>query len=227
MMVGAYAAQIRKQISALVLLILTACAAPTNAGPVPLTVHASSAAYPWLSSVYDCAPASAVILLSDGPEADVVLRLGESEEMSAPAYQIGTDDLIVVTHPGVGVGSLATAQVEALFTGQFTSWSEVGGADLPVQVWAYAPTVDIEGYFERTILHGRPVTSLSHLAVSAQQMSDSAGATPGSIGFLPRRWKAGNTREVMPVSSLPVLALVRGAPEGPLAELLACMQAHP
>jgi hypothetical protein len=55
-------------------------------------------------------------------------------------------------------------------------------------------------------------------------MSDSVGAVPGSIGLLPRKWKAGNTREALIVSSVPVLALVQQVPEGALAELLACMQ---
>jgi hypothetical protein len=56
-------------------------------------------------------------------------------------------------------------------------------------------------------------------------MSDSVGEVQGSIGLLPRRWKAGNTSEVLFVASVPVLALVHAAPQGELADLLACMQA--
>ncbi|MFH1186496.1 MAG: hypothetical protein V1755_15910 [Chloroflexota bacterium] len=212
--------------SALLLVMLAACVPAAVQTPVPLTIHASSAVYPWLSTAYDCSPTSAAIVLVNGPEADMVLRLTEPQELTLPAYQIGTDELLVITHPQVGVGALAPEQVEALFAGQFANWSAVGGADLPVQVWAFATTVDIQEYFDRMVLHGRPVSSLARLAVSSQHMSDSVGDVPGSIGLLPRRWKAGNTREALSVSSVPVLALVQQVPQGALAELLGCMQAR-
>ena len=105
-------------------------------------------------------------------------------------------------------------QVEALFAGQLNNWRDVGGADHAVQVWTYAPTVDIQAFFDRTVLHGRPVSSLARLAVSAQDMSDSVGSIPGSVGLLPRRWKAGNTREALVVAAVPVLALTRAVSAG-------------
>jgi hypothetical protein len=207
--------------------MLAACSSPTDQAPVPLTVHATSAAYPWLREVFQCVPSSAAIVLSEDPEAEVVLRLAEPENLTTLAYQVGTEDLLVITHLQVGVGALTPLQVEALFTGQYINWKAVGGADLPVQVWAFAPAVDIQTYFERMILRGRPVSSLARLAVSSQDMSESVGANPGSIGLLSRRWKAGNTRDVLTISSVPVLALVREAPQGALASLLACLQAKP
>ena len=226
MIVDAWPRKLLPSLSALHLVILAACVPASEQAPVPLTINPSSAAYPWLRAAYDCSPTSAAIVLVNGPEADLVLRLTEPAELMLPAYQIGTDDLLVITHPQVGVGPLEPAQVEALFAGQFANWSDVGGADLPVQVWAFAATVDIQEFFDRIILHGRPVSSLARLAVSSQHMSDSVGAVPGSIGLLPRRWKAGNTREALIVSSVPVLALVQHPPQGALAELLACLQSR-
>lgn len=191
-----------------------------------MSIHATSAAYPWLASAYDCVPPGSAIVLSDGPGADLQLRLAEPEQLSGEAYQIGTDDLLIVTHPQVGVGALALAQVEALFAGQITNWRDVGGSDQPIQVWAFAPTVDVQEYFERTVLHGRPVSSLARLAVSAQHMSDSVGSVAGSVGLLPRRWKAGNTNEALALGPIPVLALPSVTPNGALVQLLACMQVH-
>ena len=224
MMPAARPRKLLPAMSALLLVVLAACVTPAEQTLLPLRVHASSAAYPWLSAAYDCLPTSAAIVLTNGPEVDLVLRLAEPQELTLPAYQIGTDELLVITHPQVGVGTLAPEQVEALFAGQVANWSAVGGADLPVQVWAFAAAVDIQEYFDRIVLHGRPVSSLARLAVSSKHMSDSVGAVPGSIGLLPRKWKAGNTREALIVSSVPVLALVQQVPEGALAELLACMQ---
>jgi ABC-type phosphate transport system substrate-binding protein len=174
---------------------------------------------------FACVSPAAAIVLSQEADSDITLRLSEPQELAFPAYQVGSDELLVITHPLVGVGGLTPVQVEGLFAGQFTSWSSVGGSDQPVHVWAYAAAVDIQSYFERVILHDRPVSSLARLAVSAQHMSDSVGSVPGSIGLLPRRWATGNLHEALLVANIPVLALTQSAPSGEVAHLLECMQA--
>jgi hypothetical protein len=217
----------RAAIVTLILAVLSACAPGIGGSPGLLHVYATSAASPWLRTAYDCTPADAAIVLGGADEADVILRLAEPRELAAPAFQIGIDDLLVVTHPQVAVGALSEQQVEAIFSGQISRWNEIGGADQAVQVWVYASAVDIQAFFNRTVLDDRPVSSVARLAVSAQDMSDSVGSTPGSLGLLPRRWKAGNTREALVVASVPVLAVTAAPPQGALAELIACMQSQP
>jgi len=73
-------------------------------------------------------------------------------------------------------------------------------------------------------MDGLPGTSTARLAVSAQQMSDSVGMNPGSIGFLPRRWKAGNTHETYVAAVSPVLAITRPGLDDTLNSVLACLQ---
>jgi ABC-type phosphate transport system substrate-binding protein len=189
-------------------------------------MYATSAASPWLQVAYDCVPDDAAIVLGRPDEAEVVLRMGEPQSLTGSLFQVGADDLLVVTHSQLGVGQLMPAQVEALFAGQFINWLEVGGPDLPVQVWTYAADVDIQTSFVRSVLHERPVSSMARLAVSAQDMSDSISSTPGSIGLLPRRWMIGNTSEILKVASLPVLALTHEPTQGAAAQLIACMQAR-
>ncbi len=209
------------------LVILSACAPGANETLLPLRVYATAAAVPWLPAAYDCAPSGFAIVLSSPAEAEVVLRLTEPRSLTVPAYQVGIDDLLVVTHPEAFAGQLSTTQVEALFSGQLSNWRDVGGADHEVQVWTYAPTVDIQDFFDRTVLHGRPISSLARLAVSAQDMSDSVGAVGGSVGLLPRRWKSESTREALMLASVPVLALTDKSPQGEAASLIGCMQKQP
>ena len=210
----------------MMVILLTACAPHASNGTALLHVNSSSAASPWLDTAYACTPTGAEIVLGSPDDADLLLRLAEPMPLTGPAFQIGVDDVLVVAHAQVGVGSLSAAQVEAVFAGQLRNWGEVGGPDLAIQVWVFAPTVDVQEYFDRVILHGRPASSLARLAVSAQHMSDSVGSSPGSIGLLPRRWKTGNTRELLIVGSVPVLALTNSTPQGQLAALVECMQAQ-
>ncbi len=209
----------------LLLFANSACAAmPPQSAPQVLRIYATSAAYPWLDEAYSCAPASATIAISPPDLAQLRLRFGEPENLTSPAFQVGSDDLLVVVQPQTAVGPLTLAQVRLVFSGQAVRWSDVGGADVPVQVWTYAPDEDIQGLFEHLVMQSQPIVSLARLAVSPQAMSDAVGATPGSVGFLPRRWKAGNTEAVFSLPGLPVLAQATSTPGGPLRDLIACLQ---
>jgi hypothetical protein len=206
-------------------LALCSCApSAAQATPHILKVFVTSAAYPRVADVYACAPAEVAIAMSDPAPAEITIRLGEPSPLLTPAFQIGSDDILVVTHPQTGVGPLTLELVQQLFSGRIANWKDVGGNDLPVQVWTYALDEDIQQVFDRFAMHGEPVTSLARLAVSSQYMSDSVGGTPGSIGFLPRRWKAGNTHEALQIATVPVLALTRAEPQAPISDLIACLQ---
>ncbi len=211
----------------LLTLALTAAAcAPATAPVTPhlLDVYVTSAAYPRVSEVYKCAPPSAVIRLADPATAQLTVRLGEPAPLTTPAYQVGTEDLLVVTHPQVGVGPLPLAQAQQVFAGIITNWKDVGGNDLPIQVWTYADGEDIQQVFQRVVMSGQPVTSVARLAVSSQAMSDEVGNTPGSVGYLARRWKAGNTRDVLNFATVPVLVVARVDPDASARALIDCLQ---
>ena len=139
-------------------------------------------------------------------------------------YQVGTEDLLIVTHPQAGTGPLSLEQVRQLFSGTATNWEDVGGNDLAVQVWTYAAGEDIQQAFDRAVMDGQPVTSMAQLAVSSQAMSDEVGNTPGSIGYLARRWKAGNTRDVLNFATVPVLVVARSEPDPAAKALIDCLQ---
>ena len=71
---------------------------------------------------------------------------------------------------------------------------------------------------------GGLITSQARLATSTQNMSDSVGQNPGSIGILPRRAKTASTQEVYGGVFVPVLAIAKSEPQGVLKELLTCLQ---
>lgn len=214
-----------KKFILVIFLFLTACAPATPAAtPQVVKVYSTSSAQPWLTDLYKCASASVVINLTDSQSADILIRVGESARLTTPAFQIGTEDILVAVHPQTGVGSLTIEQMRQLFTGQATNWKDVGGSDVPVQVWTYSSDEDVQQIFDNTVLAGQPITSLARLAVSAQAMSDSIGTQAGSVGVLTRRWKAGNTSEALVVASAPVLAITKNEPQGAVKGLIACLQ---
>jgi hypothetical protein len=201
------------------LLLLTAACAPTAAPPLEpqlVSVYTTPAAQPWLADAFACAPARVVIKVADDAiSADVSLRLGEPEIFTGPAYQIDTEDILVVTQRQSPVQNLTETGVRELFAGQ---------GDPSVQVWVYASGEDLQRVFERAVMQGRSVTSLARLATGPQQMSDVMVNDPNTVGILPRHWKAGDARIVYTIPDTPVLALMSEEPQGAIQALIACLQ---
>jgi hypothetical protein len=216
-----------KKILLVVIFLLASCAPAAGiVTPQLVKVYVTSSASSRLTDLYNCSTPSTAILLSDPQTADITLRLGAPDSLSSPAFQIGMQDVGVIIQSQNSIEALTADQVHAIFLGQVTNWKDVGGTDMPIQVWTYAQVEDIQQIFERDVMDNQQVTSLARLAVSAQNMSDSVAKDAGSIGFLPRSLETSSVRDVYKVGSEPVLAITKAQPEGEIKDLLACLQGH-
>jgi len=197
---------------------LTDCA-PATPSPTPqvISVYTTAAAQPWLTEVYACAEAQAVIirLSASPPEAQISLRLGEARNLTSPAYQIGSEDLLVAVHAESALQNLTAEDVRALF-----SRPEGQSAN----IWVFASGEDVQQTFTDGVMLGMPVTSLARVASNPQEMSNKINADKNAVGILPRHWKAGKVREVFSLPGVPVLAVTPLKPQGALKEILACLQ---
>ena len=199
-------------------LFVSSCSTSTPP-PTPqvVSVYSSTFTQPWLTDVYACAANSSVVIsLSDSAvEAQVVLQLGEPEFLASFAYQIDTEEILVVTNRVSPIQNLTLAEAQTLF---------MGLGDPTVQVWVYDPAAEGQRVFDQFVMKERSVMSSARVAVNPQQMSDTLVNESNSVGILPRHWKAGDVREVYSVGVVPVLALTQAEPEGVVKSLLACLQ---
>jgi len=181
-----------------------------------ISVYATPATQPWLADIFACAPPATVIRVADSlANADISLRLGEPDLLTTPAFQIDSEEVLVVTHRQSPVQNMTVGEVRELFAGQ---------GDPSVQVWVYAAGEDVQGVFEQAVMQGRSVTSLARLVISPQHMSDVLNNEPDTVGILPRHWKVGDSRFVYTIPDVPVLALVDSQPQGAIHEVIACLQ---
>jgi hypothetical protein len=199
------------------LFLLFSCSTPsTPATPQVLSVYSTSAAEPWLPALYDCAGTSTVVSrVADSSSADIVLRVGEPKVLTSSAYQIDSEDILIVAHRQSPVQNLTLEGARALFAGQ---------GDPSVQVWVYASEEDVQEVFDRFVMAGLSVTPSARIALTPQQMSDTLVNESNAVGILPRHWKAGDDREVFLVATVPVLALTNSEPQGAIKEIIACLQ---
>jgi len=184
--------------------------------PSLITVYSTSAAQPWLPKLYQCAGTSSVVSRLDDPSAaDIILRVGEPKFLNSPAFQIDTEEVLIVTHRQSPVQNLTREEARTLF---------IGKGDPRLQVWVYASSEDVQEVFDQVVMAGRSVDPSARLAVNPQQMSDTLVNESNTVGILPRHWKAGDVREVFSVATVPVLAITASEPQGLVRELLACLQ---
>lgn len=201
-------------------LIIFSCSPATPSATSRLVrVYSTSAAQTWLPEVYQCAeaslPTSVISRVDDPAAAEIVLRVGEPAYLDEPAFQIDTEEILIVTHRQSPVQNLNSEDTQALFAGQ---------GDPSVQVWVYAAGADVQEVFDRVVMGDRRLTPKARLAVNPQQMSDTLINEPDAVGILPRHWKAGDVREVFSVADVPVLAITKSEPQGVIKALIACLQ---
>ncbi len=154
----------------------------------------------------------------------VVLRLGEPASLSTPAFQVDTDDVLVIVNQVHPFNNLTTEQMRGLFSGKINDWSRIDPSKTgQVQVWVFAQDEDVQEVFAKT-LAGLPIVSTARLATSPDEMSQAIANDENAIGILSRHWKKGNVSDVYVAVSAPVLAITPSEPQGIVKDLLACLQ---
>lgn len=212
-------------------LILVACGPGEPVVPVgSITVQYTDAASPWLSELNACAgdrTVNAVLRaanLIDLQSGEVAMEIGTSPGGNSKAYQIGSEDLIVILNPRNPVKSLTAGQVRGLFTGLITSWEAVGGLEAPVVVWVFPPGEDLQQFFMTTFLAGSAITSNARLATSMADMRQEIASNGDAVGILTRRWTTDDLSTAYTITGLPVLVLTQGEPQDTIQGLISCLQ---
>jgi hypothetical protein len=213
----------------LTLLVAACLREPTEAQADILRLQYTSASQAWLADVQACAGNRPVLsqarssLALDLESADLAMRIGWGADAAA-AYQIGSEELLVIVNPLSPISSLTMDQVRALFSGQATSWPGLHGSGGPVQVWVFPSGEDVQTWFEESILLGQALSSSAHLAVDPQQMVQAVASDANAIGILPRHWLDESVSPVLSMADLPVLVLVAPGADPADFELVRCLQ---
>ena len=93
----------------------------------------------------------------------------------------------IFVHRDVGVTSLTSAQVAAIFSGTIENWNAVGGSDLKIRVVRREDTDSTLAVLRSSMPGWRDLvlTSRSKTATTTQDAIETVRQTPGAIGFGP------------------------------------------
>lgn len=94
----------------------------------------------------------------------------------------------VVVSPDVQISGLSSQQLQAIYQGQITNWSQVGGSDEAITVLLHPASDPLKSIFQAFVLGGAPEhvqgVSLSK-RLSPEQIAQQAAQTPGAITYVP------------------------------------------
>jgi len=218
--------------------LLTACAAPTPPGPVPLRIEATDLTAPLLSDLAaaysEANPAVVVaptvlplsIAAADVAAARADLALVASPDPEQFATPVGYVSFIVVVHPSNLIFSLSAAQVQEIFAGGVTDWGQFGGPNGEIQVVGREDASDAARAFGMSALSGAFPTPNALVAPSWPAMREAVGENPNALGYLPVPELDATVKQVSVDADWRALivAVAMNEPTGPARDFLAWVQ---
>lgn len=109
---------------------------------------------------------------------------------------IAYDALAVVVNPSNKVSQLTRQQLEDIFTGKITNWSQVGGANLPIIAYSRETSSGTYEFFKEHVLKNKNYKKniLSMPATGA--IIQSVSQTKGAIGYVGLAYVSSNVKDI-------------------------------
>lgn len=153
---------------------------------------------------------------------DLLIHLGEPEQEAGFAAQLAWEQLVLIVNLDNDVdisGDIASA----LFSGRVQNWSELGGDDVTVSLWAGPESDEARQAFEANILRGS-VSGETRVATNPETAFEAVANDPGAAAILPAAWADERVRLIDLGVQVPVVAVASEEPTGPIRDLVACLQ---
>lgn len=99
------------------------------------------------------------------------------------AHVIALDGLPILVHPQNPVHNLTVEQIRKIYTGEITSWKELGGPDLGIVVITRDTNSGTYETFEGLVMNKQKITEKAEYAGSNGAIRQRVQSTPAAIGY--------------------------------------------
>ncbi|MES1022157.1 PstS family phosphate ABC transporter substrate-binding protein [Gloeocapsa sp. BRSZ] len=121
--------------------------------------------------------------LSSRPLKQDELAQAKARGFALEQIPIAIDGITFFVNPRNLIVGLNLSQLQDIFSGKIKNWKTVGGADLPITAFSYAPQVSgIADVVQQRVLAGREFGNVQIVSTATEAILKVA-ATPGGIGY--------------------------------------------
>jgi len=99
-------------------------------------------------------------------------------------YQIAIDVLAIIVHPANPIEDISRAQLQEIYQGEITNWSEVGGADMPIMPVIREISSGTRGAFDDIALDGADPVETADTQITAGEVETRVAEVPEAIGYV-------------------------------------------
>ncbi|RZA01269.1 MAG: cell envelope biogenesis protein OmpA [Moraxellaceae bacterium] len=101
-------------------------------------------------------------------------------------HVIGLDGLAIITFSANEISALSIEQLVDIFSGKITNWSQLGGKNIPIKVFARDDKSGTWDTFKTLVLdsHKAELIATAARIESSTELSDEVARQPGAIGFI-------------------------------------------
>jgi len=97
---------------------------------------------------------------------------------------VANDALSVIVNPGNRITKLTREQLEGIFTGKYTNWSQVGGDDMKIVAYSRESSSGTYEFFKEHVLNKKNFASSCLLMPATGSIIQSVSQTKGAIGYV-------------------------------------------
>lgn len=110
-------------------------------------------------------------------------KLALSKNITPTPITIGLDGLAVMVHPKNPIAELSLEQLRKIYTGEYTKWSDVGGADKSIVLLSRESNSGTYVYFQEHVLNKADYSRTALLMPSTAAIAKSVSEDETAIGY--------------------------------------------
>jgi len=122
-----------------------------------------------------------------GGSCRMALPESDSSELHAVLHPVAWDALAIIVHNSNPVSSLSSKQIEQIYTGKITNWSQVGGNNAPIHLYVREGNISGVGYAIRQYVFGNGqqefITNTKYKVKSSGPLERAVESDPMAIGI--------------------------------------------
>jgi phosphate transport system substrate-binding protein len=112
------------------------------------------------------------------------IELAENNGVKPIEIPVARDAIVVVVHPDNPIDILIMDQLGSIFSGEFESWSRVGGPERPLLVLSRESSSGTFQFFQEKVLHKKDYAYRARLMPGTSAVIQSVSADKWSVGYV-------------------------------------------